>query len=456
MPTKEKSRPAGDRRGSGGAQLHGESNHENRAVPPPAQLQKIKRYRSRSTPRTDNAQEPDHTERKSLDAVRFGWLAAVTRIPHIPGRELQFASLLALNYVGMKDSRARFEQTGTPVGWPSQETIAAEMSCSRQNARAAARGIERRGFLLIKPGRGRGHSTEYWLVSPDVTAAKGNQADSLLTQGGKGNLEHQEKGTTAHGKGNRQRREKGTKLIPPVISFNHQKKSFHQSQAENDFASPVESEGEVMGQEPDDAETEARFDALEKGTLHKQVSSLVEYRSHNGSGTSSLPRKGAGSHPEFDGLLALWPNREGLDHGKAFGAWINHVIKPRVDPELVLRCGKKWCEHWQDEGSTFIPYFGIWLRDRGWTTSPLQQDLAHAREETERGGVFDPLDDGECVDETAEELNWLRRHEPEKAEAYLREIDAEQDRLDKEGEERLAELREELHRRKGRSRPQAR
>ena len=246
-----------------------------------------------------------------LTHARLSWLEGCGVAPGITGLELKLAIKLALQYASLPKSRARFAERGYPVAWPPQARLAEELGCSRQAIGKAAKRMAGRGLMEVISGLGRTHATEYVLIG------KGNQADCLLPKS-KRQRSDPEKATSGPSKGNQTHREKATKLVAPFHSLRPTKQFHsHSSGSDDDF---------------------------------------------------SQERRGR-KHPEFERVFNMWPHPD-IDHGKAQGCWINHVVTAKVDPVHVRKRARRWCRHWEATNEKRPIYLGIWLRDRMWEDAP--------------------------------------------------------------------------------------
>ena len=270
--------------------------------------------------------EDEGAKQPNLTRVRLAWLEHCCCDSAVGGGlALRLAGLFSLRYVTLPRSRAQFEADGIPVCWPPQPSLAQALGCSRQGVAQAARKLAKLGYLNIVPGHGRGNATKYRLMG------KGKQL-SCLFQTSKRQQRAPEKATRRFAKGNRVFQKRQAAQLP------HHSYSFPYNQSTSQ--SPESGGSDVVRKV--------------KGKLN-----------------GSTPVK----HPEFEELFRLWPN-ENKDHGKALGAWINHVDKAEVDAALVLKRGRAWCRYWRAEVAEggFTPFFGKWLATRGWEKRAPEHD----------------------------------------------------------------------------------
>lgn len=247
----------------------------------------------------------------TLTQARLNWLEVCGRARTITAKELQLAIQLALNYVPLPKSRERFDKTGVPVAWPPQVELANALGCTRQAVSAAARRLEKRGYIAITPGGGRGHATEYELLQ------KGKQS-SCSFNSEKGQRCGSEKANGESGKGKYKPHKRQTSSLPHSYSMQ----------------------------------------SIDQSNSHSMMSGC--------DGSAGVKR---GKYPEFEEIFEFWPNRK-KDHDKAEGAWVNHVVKRSIDPQLVLKRAKQWCAFWNWEGEDFHTYLGKWLKEHLWEDRP--------------------------------------------------------------------------------------
>jgi hypothetical protein len=68
-------------------------------------------------------------------------------------------------------------------------------------------------------------------------------------------------------------------------------------------------------------------------------------------------------------FVKIWP-RHDADEGKLRGAWINHVLKARVNPERVIQVAKGWRGYHLVHPEKAVPLAGMWLANEGWEWEP--------------------------------------------------------------------------------------
>lgn len=265
----------------------------------------------------------EQEEAAALNRARFAWLEVNRDDPHISARELRLAMFLH-DFAGMTVTREHFRATGEIVVYPSQVTLAGRMHCTRQNVSATARKLAQRGLLLIKRGGGRGHATEYTLVTPPPE--KGNPSSCSFPK--------QEKATARSIKSNYGHEKRATSSVAPITISRSQ--IINHTAGEGGYGINESEEVNAIKEEP----------CAEPNT-----------RGENGSEDAA-----------FEELCRIWPNRE-FDPGLAKGAWINNVIVAGIDPSVVLESARDFIDQWKRRGTGFFPYMGKWLAEKGWDTA---------------------------------------------------------------------------------------
>lgn len=262
---------------------------------------------------------------RTLNQTRFLWLQCVAENKSkLTALQLRIVILYALNYVTKQKSRERFESDGDACGWPGGTMLAKELGCSRQAADQAQKGIANLGwFQLLKQGNGRGHSSEYALRFPSV---KGKQLTCALSDG---------KGQAGKAGKGKQARDKGQAA--------HLPHSYYYS------------------------------DPLDYSPLGNKGRNFSEQVNNKMNGSRNDYSEDPADHPEFNKLYAMWPDKE-KDRRKAFGAWINSVVRPRVNSADVLKCGRAWCDHWEATEAKYHSFWGKWMKERGWKKQPPSMD----------------------------------------------------------------------------------
>lgn len=292
---------------------------------------------------------------KELTAARLKWLEQFFSDTSV-SLDIRCALLLALRYTSMPDSRERFERDGVPVAWPPQQRLAKATGSTRQAVSAAMKRLEKRGYVkVLKNGLGRGIATEYSLV------IKGNELGCLLEED-KRQRGSREKATTQSGKGKNTGGKRQPSSLPHSLSpCPYKNPSNHSREPLSDFS----------------------------GNFLERVKMKT-----GGSAEET-------SHPVFDELFESWPNPD-KDRGKALGAWINHVLKRKVEPKFVQKSARRWIRHWADEDASFIPYLGKWLGEHTWEEQPLPNPLG------EHGEVLHRTNEKRNRSENSDDYQMLR------------------------------------------------
>ncbi|HWY16494.1 MAG TPA: helix-turn-helix domain-containing protein [Rhizomicrobium sp.] len=317
-------------------------------------------------PRAVEHDPPDNEAKRvkgdPLAIARFTWVQACAHEREITVLEMRLAVVLAHEYAGMPVSRKRFEDSGVPVAWPPQVMLAETLRCSRQAVSAAARRLEKRGFLvIIRPARwGRGHASEYQLIQ------KGKQPACLLERE-KRQAAASETANHDPRKGKNRQRKRQAGCLPH---------SFHSNPNINPIHNPRREVGDFLA-------------------------GVRGVRSENDSGWPKRRRDADGKYPELEEIIGIWPNKK-IDEGKAKGAWINNVIREQLNPSRVLKRARAWCSYWEEERPKFIPYLGKWLAEAGWEEDPPETTFERNYRYETRMGLNKPrphaCDDPESPD----------------------------------------------------------
>ena len=67
----------------------------------------------------------------------------------------------------------------------------------------------------------------------------------------------------------------------------------------------------------------------------------------------------------FKQFIQLWPVKD-QQPAAVQAAWVKYVIKPGIDPAVVLGAARKWRDLRVCREDAFVPFAGKWLAQQGW------------------------------------------------------------------------------------------